>query len=409
MSVPSVLPLFLALAIVIGAAKFGGWALGRLGQPPVLGDLLVGLLLGPTVLNLFAQPYFAATETVTMLKELGEIGLLFLMFAAGLETQVSDLVRTGKPAVFSGTLGVVTPIALSIAVVPLFGYTMAQAYFIGIILAATSTSISAQTLMEMGRLRSREGMMLLGAAVVDDVLAVALLSASLAVASAGIGAVTSAIWVLLRMVLFLVGAFFVARWLLPRLARRVAILPVSEATMAMAIVSVLLLSWASEAIGGVAAITGAFIAGLALAGSEEKSRIEEGFHTLNYAFFVPLFMVSIGLMVNARALSAGAFGFAAVLSLVAIASKVVGCGLGGRFGGATWLESLRLGIGMVSRGEVGLIVASVVVSSGVIDSDIYAITVIVVLVTILITPPLLRWSFSIKEENDGRAHRAGAL
>lgn len=405
---PSVLPLLLALALVIGVAKLGGWFLNRLGQPPVLGELLVGLLLGPSVLNLFALPYFAQEHTVETLREFGELGVLFLMFAAGLEIQLADLARTGKPALYTGVLGVIVPILFSLGVVPLFGYTLTQAAFIGIILAATSVSISAQTLMELGFLRSREGLILLGAAVVDDVLAVAVLSAFVALVTSGSAAIAGAIWVVVRMLLFLASAFWVSRWLLPRLASRVASFPVSEALMSLAVVSLMLIAWASETVGGVAAITGAFIAGLAFSNSGEKARIDEGIHTLNYAFFVPLFMVSIGLTADARALSAGDLGFTLVLCVVAVLSKLVGAGAGARAGGASWREALRIGGGMVSRGEVGLIVAGVGVSNGIIQADIFTVAVIVVIVTTLLTPPLLRWTFERKEKRNGRTRGTGA-
>lgn len=404
---PSILPLLLAFAIVISAAKLGGWLLNRLGQPPVLGELLVGLLLGPSFFNVFALPYFEAAHTVETLREFGELGVLFLMFAAGLEIQLSDLVRSGKPAFYTGVLGVLVPILASIAIIPLFGYTTEQAFFIGIVLAATSVSISAQTLMELGFLRSREGLILLGAAVVDDVLAVAILSAFVAIATSGSAALVGSIWVVLRMLLFLAGAFWVSRWLLPRLAGRVSSLPISEAVMSLAVISIMLLAWAAEAIGGVAAITGAFIAGLALSASAQKSRIDEGIHTLNYAFFVPLFMVSIGLAADARALSAGDLTFTIVLCAVAVLSKLIGAGIGAKSGGTTWRESLRIGSGMVSRGEVGLIVAGVGVSSGLIQGDVFTVTVIMVIVTTLLTPPLLRWTFQNKEEHNAREHRVG--
>ena len=375
--------------------------LNRLGQPPVLGELLVGLILGPSVLNLFASPYFVEAHTVETLREFGELGVLFLMFAAGLEIQLADLVRSGKPAAYTGVLGVIIPILFSLGIIPLFGYTLEQAFFIGIVLAATSVSISAQTLMELGYLRSREGLILLGAAVVDDVLAVAVLSAFVAIATSGSAAIVGSIWVVLRMLLFLVGAFWISRWLLPRLAGRVAALPISEAVMSLVVVSIMLLAWASEAIGGVAAITGAFIAGLAFSTSGEKSRINEGIHTLNYAFFVPLFMVSIGLTADARALSAGDIGFTVVLCMVAVVSKLMGAGAGAKAGGTTWREALRIGSGMVSRGEVGLIVAGVGVSNGLIQADVFTVTVIMVIVTTLLTPPLLRWTFQGMEENNG--------
>jgi Kef-type K+ transport system membrane component KefB len=178
--------------------------------------------------------------------------------------------------------------------------------------------------------------------------------------------------------------------------------------MAFALVSVLLFAWASEALGGVAAITGAFIAGVALSNSSLKDELETGIHTLTYAFFVPIFLVSIGLIANARLLSAGDLGFAVIICLIAILSKVIGAGAGARLGGTTWSEALRIGVGMVSRGEVGLIVAGVGVTAGVVESDVFTVVVIMVLVTTLVTPPLLRWVFQGKENTVVRTHRISA-
>ncbi len=157
-----------------------------------------------------------------------------------------------------------------------------------------------------------------------------------------------------------------------------------------------------------AAITGAFIAGVALSASHLKEDIQRGDYTLTYAFFVPLFLIGIGLTANARLLSAGSFTFAVVISLVAILSKLIGAGAGAKLGGTTWREALRIGVGMASRGEVGLIVAGVGVTSGVIETDVFTVVVIMVLVTTLATPPLLRLAFQGKEIHDGRTGRVSA-
>lgn len=402
---PAIIPLLLAVALVITAAKMGGWLSNRLGQPAVLGELTAGLLLGPSVLNIFGQPYFETTHTVDTLHELGELGVILLMFAAGLEIHLSDFIKTGKPALFVGVLGVLVPIGLGVAAALPFGYSTSQAIFVGIVLAATSVSISAQTLMELGFLRSREGLILLGAAVVDDVLAIAILSAFVAIETAGGGGVLGLTWIIVRMLLFLGGAFFLSRWLLPRMALWADQLPVSQGVMSFAVVSVLIFAWASEAIGGVAAITGAFIVGVALSNSPTKNEIESGIRSLNYAFFVPIFLVGIGLTANARLLSASDVGLAIVICLVAILSKLLGAGIGARLGGTTWIEALRVGVGMISRGEVGLIVAGVGVTAGVIEADVFTVVVIMVLVSTLVTPPLLRLAFRGKEVNVARTHR----
>lgn len=393
---PAIIPVLVAIALVLAAAKLGGWLASYLGQPPVLGELLMGLVLGPSVLDSFGYPYFATVHTTETLHILGELGVIFLMFAAGLEVQLTDFAKIGRPALTTGVFGVLVPILFGVLVIPFFGYTLAQASFIGIVLAATSVSISAQTLIELGLLRSREGMILLGAAVADDVLAVALLSAFVALATSGSGALLGSLWVVIRMLLFLFVAFWVGRRWLPALVTRVAGLPISEAGMAFAIVSALLFAWSAEALGGVAAITGAFVAGVALAGSTQRGELERGIHTLNYAFFVPLFLVGIGLTANLRLLSGQALGFALVLCLVAIVAKVLGAGTGAKLGGATWPEAWRVGVGMVSRGEVGLIVAGVGVSNGLLAADVFTVVVLMVLVTTIVTPPLLRWSFRTK-------------
>lgn len=394
------IPLLLGLAIVIAAAKMGGWTARRLGQPAVLGELAVGLVLGPSLVNVFGMTYFASTHTVATLGELGELGVIFLMFAAGLEIQASDLIKTGRPAVLAGIFGVVLPIGLGAAVGLQYGESLARAEFLGIVLAATSVSISAQTLMELGVLRSREGLTMLGAAVVDDVLAIAVLSVFVGLSlDSGVQGWHMA-WVVVRMLIFLAGAFALGLWLLPRLIGWSRRLPISEPVLSVVLVSVLVFAWAAEYLGGVAAITGAFAAGVGLARSSQKAEIERGIHTLNYALFVPVFLVMIGLRADAHMLSASDVGLVAALCVVAIVSKIGGCGAGARLGGMSWRQSLRVGTGMISRGEVGLIVAGVGLSNGLIELDLFTDIVVVAIVTTLVTPPLLRLVFRGKDNAD---------
>mgnify|MGYP001183670366 CR=1 FL=1 len=390
-----ILPLLAALALIITAAKLGGWLSGVLRQPVVLGELLVGLVLGPSVLGVFTQPYFAAVHVDTTLIELGELGVIFLMFTAGLEVQVDDLRKAGRPSVWAGVLGVAAPLILgSLALIP-FGFDQEAALFLGIVMAATSVSISAQTLIELRRLRSPEGLTLLGAAVADDVLAIAVLSAFTALVTGGVGGLGGLAWTLGRMGLFLVGAFALGTWLLPRAVdwveeRQWAI---SQPVLSLVVVMVLTFAWASEFVGGVAAITGAFIAGIALARSSLKGKIERGMHVLAYAFFVPVFLVGIGLQADARALSAEDYGLTVWLIAVAFATKLLGAGLGARFGGLPARSAWRVGLGMISRGEVGLIVASVGVANGLLSPAAFTGVVLMVLATTIATPPLLRWAF----------------
>lgn len=388
------LQLLLSLALFISAAKVMGLASLRLGQPAVLGELLAGLLLGPTLLDVFSWPLFSSPIVHHTVEQLAEIGVILLMFVAGLEVELEEMRRAGRRATLVGTLGVLMPLILGALASLLFRYPWQESIFIGLILTATSVSISAQTLMELGFLKSKEGITLLGAAVVDDVLAVLLLAFFVALTGGNSASgILGVIGIVVRMVAFLGLGILIALRLLPRVTSRIERLPVSESLMTWVVVVSLFFAWAAEALGGVAAITGAFLAGIAFSRTPYHQFITSRMHSLAYAFFVPLFFIRVGLQANARLLGLSALPFLFVLILVAILSKVIGCGLGALLGGMTFREALRVGIGMTSRGEVGLIVASVGMGTGFIDEGIMSKVVIMVLVTTLVTPPLLRAAF----------------
>lgn len=388
------------LGIIIFAAKVGGLLSARLGQPAVLGELLMGLILGPTFLNLLGQPILSGGHVGEISLELGELGVIFLMFMAGLEVDLEQMLKSGRVAILVGVLGVVVPLALGGLAALAFGYSLQSSLFIGLILTATSVSISAQTLLELGFLRSKEGIALLGAAVVDDVLVILMLSISLALAGAA-GADANIGMIVVRMGIFVLLAVIAGVKIIPRLTTWVEELPVSEGVMAFVVITTLLYAWSAEVLGQVAAITGAFLAGVFFARTSVRRTIENGMHTLTYAFFVPMFLIGIGLKANARTLDGGDIWFALVIIIVAIAGKVIGCGIGARLGGFNSSEALRVGVGMISRGEVGLIVAAVELSNGFISQAVYSTMVVMVLTTTLITPLLLRRVFPSKELNDG--------
>ncbi len=393
------LPLLLALSILVASAKLAGALAVRLNQPAVLGELIAGLLLGPTALDLFHLPILNDSfgNTATTVLQLSQLGVIFLMFSAGLETDLTDLRQSGRPAALAGLLGMLTPIVLTaLAVLPL-AMPSDSAIFLGIVLAATSVSISVQTLVELHRLRTPEGMALLGAAVVDDVLVILALSLFISLT----GGDEVSLWVvLLRMILTLLASAVLGYLVLPRLAEWGDRLPVSQGMMALVIVSALLFAWSAEFVGGVAAITGAFIAGLGLGQTRWREEIVRELQTMNYAFFVPLFLVGVGLQADARRLETSVLPLGLVLVVVAILSKILGCGLGARLGGFSNRQALRVGVGMVSRGEVGLIVAGVGEGLGLISPQEFTLIVLVVLLTTLVTPPLLRWTFGEEQSHE---------
>jgi Kef-type K+ transport system membrane component KefB len=385
------LQLALLLVIILLAAKLAGYIAIRLGQPSVLGELVVGILLGPSLLNLLHLPAFNENAMQETLKLIGEIGVLLLMFLAGLELRVDELRRNVHVSALAGILGAVLSIVLGWGVGRLFGMSQAQAVFLGLILGASSVSISAQTLMELNQLKSRVGLSLLGAAVFDDVLVVLLLSLFFAITS-GNGSAQSFILVFVRMVLFFAAAILFGLWLLPLIIRTVRTLPISQGVLTLAIVTLLGYALAAELLGGMAAITGAFVAGLMFARSPEKETLHPRVSALAYGFFVPIFFVDIGLSLDATTIKSS-LGLAVVIILAAIAGKLFGSGLGGRLAGLTWRESGQLGVGMVPRAEVSLIAASLGMSSGFVSEPTLSAVIGMVLVCTLITPPMLRFLF----------------
>lgn len=396
---------FLALGVTIGFAKLMGYFTYRLQQPAVLGELLAGVIIGPTVLNfLGAYTLFPDGEAVKhTLIEVAEVGVLLLMFMAGLEVDLSSMLKVGRPALLAGVMGVIVPVLVITPVVMLFDYSLEKALFVGILLASMSTSISAQVMLELGVLKRREGLTLLGAALVDDAIVILLLSLFIAINPGGIITVTesrSVVEVLVRIASFLIVGFSASWVVLPRLANLINRLPIAEGTLLFAVVSTLLLSFAAEFFGGIAAITGAFIAGVCISQARRGvvEKVERGIHSVNYGLLVPLFFVSIGLRANLRLLTAEILPFALVMTLLAIVTKVIGAGGGTKLGGFDWRSAWRVGLGMISRGEVGLIIAAIGVELEILQPEVFTTLVFVVLVTTIITPPLVRWSF--RERSD---------
>jgi Kef-type K+ transport system membrane component KefB len=388
------LQLAIALVVLISAAKIGGLLSSRIGQPAVLGELLMGILLGPSVLNVLDLPYFTDPHLHEAIHQMAEVGVLMLMFLAGLDLHLPDLLRSAKVASLAGTLGVIIPLALGTLVGVLFSMEIQPAIFLGLILSATSVSISAQTLMELKVLRSRVGVGLMGAAVFDDVLVIL----GLSIFTALTNSVSSTgwldiVWIVLKMILYLGIASAIGLWLFPRMSHFISSQPISQGLISFVFITILFYGWSAEILGQMAAITGAFLAGLWLGRTPEKERIHTGIATIAYSVFVPIFFINIGLSVNAREFTWDSGLLMLVLLLVAVISKVFGSGFGASLGGFNRREAIQLGVGMMSRGEVGLIVAAVGVEQGLIRNSTFAAIVGVVVLTTLLTPPLLRSLF----------------
>jgi Kef-type K+ transport system membrane component KefB len=398
-----VVALMLALGIIILGSRVGGTLARRFDQPRVLGELLIGVILGPTLLDILHSSALGleAAHLDETIIELAEIGVLLLMFQIGLGVHLSELAKVGRVAGIAGILGALVPVVLTMPLVLAFNYSWQPALFAGVILAATSVSISAQVLLELGVLQTKEGNALLATALIDDVIAILLVSLTVALTASG-GQVDPAalLGIVLRMGVYIIVAFLLAWFVLPPLMNWLNTIPDiarSYGIPTIGLILAFLFGWSAQAIGGVATITGAFIAGVGLSRLHGpiKSQLETAVNNIAYVFLVPIFFVSVGLQVDLSQFPLDALPLATLILILAIVSKVVGCGLGARWGGFTPEESFRLGICMVSRGEVGLIIAALGVSSGVLSPDqpLFASLFLVILLTTVVTPPLVRRVF----------------
>lgn len=379
------MPLSLAmlpmLALILIGAKLAGLLSQRMNMPAVFGELLLGLALGPSLLNVLRLD-----STLTLL---GQIGVIVLMFMAGIETELDEMRHVGRPAFLSACVGVLLPLLGGYAVGRWFGLEPLHAWFVGAVLTATSVSISAEVLRELGGLRSKIGLTVLGAAVIDDVLGVLVLSVVLAMAGDG------SFWhTMLQIAIFLPVAWFVGDWLVPHLMRAERAVAKKETTVAVLLGLLLLYAWSAEALGAVAAITGAYMLGIIVSRHTDPGyHLHESMNVLGYGFFVPIFFVGIGLEADVRVLLNAPMLTLVVLAL-ALLGKVVGCGVGARAGGFDRHAALAVGIGMVARGEVALVMIAAGRAVGLVNDQLFSATIITTLVTTLVTPPLLRWALA---------------
>ena len=380
----------ISIALILLSTKVLGLFSKVVRLPQVVGALLAGIILGPACLGI--------VHSTEMLSNLSEIGVIVLMFAAGLETDIDELKRSGKASFLIALIGVLVPLAGGAAVAYFFNdntdsNVMLQNIFIGIILTATSVSITVETLKEMGKLSTRAGNAILGAAIIDDILGIIALTVVISMAdeSVNIGIV------LLKILGFFAFTFVAAvgyhyafkKWTdnsAVKLRRYVVI----------SFVFCLVLAYCAEVFFGVADITGAFFAGLALSGTKKSEYISKRFDTLSYLLLSPIFFAGIGLKVELPTMNGEIILFTVLLCVVAALTKVVGCGLGAKICKYTSKESLQIGVGMISRGEVALIVANKGEAVGLMSDKFFAPVIIMVVFTTVVTPVLLKLVFKDK-------------
>lgn len=400
-----VVPVLLALAIMLAAAKLGGDLAVRVGQPAVLGELVAGVALGS--LDLAGLGWFSVIETNATVEILANLGVIILLFEVGLESTVRDMVKVGLPSLLVALLGVVTPFALGWGVgallLPDRGIYVHA--FLGATLTATSVGITARVLQDLGRSQSPEARVILGAAVIDDVLGLlilAVVTGAITAADRGASLSYGSLGLLLgKSATFLFGALVLGTYFSPHLFQLASQLEGRGVLLAVALVVCLALAYLASLVG-LAPIVGAYAAGLILEdvhfrpfADRGERQIEELVHPIS-SFLVPVFFVLMGMRVELGAFGrTDVAGLGAVLTLAAILGKQA-CSLGAL---GRPLDRLSIGIGMIPRGEVGLIFANiglglVVAGQRVIDEGLFSAVVMMVIITTMVTPPALRWSLA---------------
>lgn len=381
------------LALILISTKLFGLITKKFKMPQVVGALLAGVILGPAVLNVLSETEF--------IQNLAELGVIVLMFTAGLETDINQLKKTGKASFIIAVLGVIIPLLGGFFIASIFNKgndinTILKNVFVGIILTATSVSITVETLKEMGKLNTRAGNAILGAAIIDDILGIIALTITTSLADPSI----NVIMVLAKIVMFFIFAGFsgyLFHWAFVKLDERYK--RDLRRFVIIAFVFCLLLSFSAEEFFGVADITGAFIAGLVISDSDRSKYLNSRFETLSYILLSPIFFASIGIKIQLTSMTKTMFIFAILLLIVAILSKVVGCALGAKLCKYSNRESIQIGTGMISRGEVALIVANKGIAMGLMLPEFLAPVVIVVVVTTIVTPILLKIAFNNKSKS----------
>lgn len=372
----------LDVAIILVSTKLLGILTKRFAMPQVVGALLAGLLLGPAFLGLLQETAF--------MDQVAEIGVIVLMFTAGLETDIQELKKSGGPAFLIALCGVLVPLAGGFLLAAAFNRGpehVLENVFIGIILTATSVSITVETLREMGKLSTRSGNAILGAALIDDILGIVALTLITSMADRSVN---------LLIVIFKILAFFVVALVLGvalhhgikhitsgdgRDRRRYAVL---------AFAMCLLFSYGAEALFGVADITGAYIAGLVISNTTRATYVATKCETVSYMFFSPIFFASIGAKVVLPKMDASLVLFTLLLVLVAMGTKALGCALGAKLCRYDLRECVQIGVGMICRGEVALIVTTKGLSTGLMKSEFVGPVILTVVCCTIFTPILLK-------------------
>jgi Kef-type K+ transport system membrane component KefB len=375
--------LLLFVAIILLSTKMLSIFMQKIHLPQIIGALVAGVLLGPAFFNLI-QP----GETISVI---AEFGVILLLFTAGMETDFKQLRSSAKSSLLISVLGIILALGGGFAVAFLFGKPTFESFFIGVIIASMSTSITVEALQEMGKLKTKTGTSILGASLFDDVFVIIILAFTMGMKQSEFSIAALAV-ILLQIVLFfliaIVAGLFINK-LFNFLHRKYE---ARKRLIIFALSYCFFMAYLAE-IFGLADITGAYIAGIALCSTRCVEFLETKAHELSFMFFTPIFLANIGLHTSFGGMTGSMVFFTAALVAVAVLSKLIGCGLGARLCRFTRRESFQIGSGMVARGEVSFIVAAKGMAAGYVSALMFPSIIMVVLVSVLITPLLLKAAF----------------
>lgn len=385
----------LDLAIILLSTKLLGLVMKKLGLPQVVGALIAGILVGPAVWSPLTGGRFTLVRSTDFLNNLAELGVILIMFGAGLETDLKELKRSGLKASLVALCGVLVPLALGFSVaIPFFGlhntHEALTCVFVGVIITATSVSITVETLRELGKLKGKTGTVILSAAIIDDVIGIIVLTFVIGMKDPS---QAKPYMVLVKTALFFivgigvgVGLNYLFRWLEKRYPHRRRV-PI------FSLVVCLVYAFSAEHFFGIADITGAYLAGILLSNTKETGYIERKVDVNSYMIFAPVFFANIGIKTSFSGFSPDILLFCALFLLAGMGGKILGCGAAAKLCRFSWRESLQVGVGMMARGEVALIVAQKGIAAGLIDEIYIAPVILLVVISSLITPIALKLLF----------------
>ncbi|WP_333860298.1 cation:proton antiporter [Clostridium sp.] len=382
----------LNIVLILVFTKIGGMISRKMKMPEVLGALIAGVILGPVILNIVHYD--------DNIKLLSNLGVILLMFLAGLETNVEEFKKAGLSSFVIALGGIILPLVLGTLGAYMFFSDFWENIFVGVILTATSVSITAETLKELGKLNTRAGINILGAAVIDDILGLILISIVLAVAQTSgsntqVSGTLSIVYVFVKVILFCLASIIAVVYMPKYMNKFKNYIKPGREFLTFSLAFAVLIAYIAEVLG-IAAITGAYIAGLILSSVTHREYLERNVKAISSGFLSLIFFASVGIEANLKGLTMEVILITLVMFVIAVIGKVIGCGAAARFMKISKSESLQIGAGMISRGEVAIITANIGLQKGIISEEIFLPTLIVVILTTIITPILLKLSFSHK-------------